>query len=245
MVPVERMDSFTLCCASHSPPEVSWARRMRCWLAWVCCTLVLSVAVCLGTARAQAEAGASPLTLTRTPEGLYLSARLPLELPVGLQDVLYKGVPLHFVWKAELLRSRWYWWDDTLASQQRVVRLAYQPLTRRWRLSVDSGSLDDAPGMNALHQTVESLDEALALVARVSSWRLAEGVRLQAQESYRLDFLFYLDSSRLPRPLQIGPGSAGGLSFRYEQQLNVPPLQSISSDAGGAAMRLAAGEAAP
>lgn len=236
---------FTLCCAKHLQPKrgaLAFARRL---VAWWYRAVLLGLLLCTGGAQAESETPTQPLTLTRTADGLYLSARLPLELPAGLQDVLYKGVPLHFVWQADLLRSRWYWWDETLASHKRVVRLAYQPLTRRWRLSVDNGTADDLPGLNALHQTVDSLDEALPLVARVSSWRLAEGVRMQSREAYRLDFVFYLDSSRLPRPLQIGPGNVSGLSFRFEQQLTVPPVQPGSSDAAGGAFRLAGSEAVP
>lgn len=245
MVLVERMDSFTLCCAKHLQPKwgaLACARRL---LAWWCRAVLLGLMLCTGVAQAESDTPPQPLTVTRTADGLYLSARLPLELPAGLQDVLYKGVPLHFVWQADLLRSRWYWWDETLASHKRVVRLAYQPLTRRWRLSVDNGAADELPGLNALHQTVDSLDEALALVARVSSWRLTEGVRLQSRETYRLDFVFYLDSTRLPRPLQIGPGNGSGLSFRFEQQLTVPPLQLGSSDLAGGTFRLAGSEAVP
>jgi len=198
---------------------------VRLILGWLWCILSLFT---LGQAQAQAvvEPMNSPVTLERTAEGLFLSARLPLELPAGLQDVLYKGVPLHFVWRVDLVRSRWYWWDEAVVSHNRVVRLAYQPLTRRWRLSVDNGSADDASGMSALHQTVETLDEAMAVVARVSSWRLADGARLHPKETYRLDFNFYLDGSKLPRPFQIGQGGSVGQSLRIELQFPVPAVPS-------------------
>ncbi|HEX5805563.1 MAG TPA: DUF4390 domain-containing protein [Macromonas sp.] len=200
------------------------------WLLCACVALGLSG----GTARAESERPltGNPVALERTADGLYLSARLPLELSASLQDVLYKGVPLHFVWHVDVVRSRWYWWDETVASHRRVVRVAYQPLTRRWRLSVDSGPSEENMGMNALHQTVDSLAQAVAVVARVSSWRLAEASRLPTGRAYRVDFRFYLDDSMLPRPFQIGEGGSGGLRLTFEQQLPVPAVQSGVSDAG-------------
>lgn len=153
------------------------------------------------------ESDAAHWRLERTPDALYLSARVPLELPAQLTDALHRGVPLHFVWRAELRQPRWYWTDRQLASVVRTVRLVYQPLTQRWRLSVhEGGAHDDAAAAGALHRSLDTLGEALALARSVQRWRVASAAGLRGDE--RLEAEFRLDTGQLPRPLQILPGWA-------------------------------------
>lgn len=198
-------------------------RLMLCFLGWL---FPLWLGGLMLAAEVRAETDKTPdrnlVTLERTADGLFLSARLPLDLPAALEDVLYKGVPLHFVWQAQVLRDRWYWMDERMAQQTRVVRVAYQPLTRRWRVSVGSGWPADGAALNALHQNVDTLPDALAVVARVSNWRLLDPGRLDSDQSYRLEFRFYLDAGLLPRPFQIGIKSSGDWNISYEQVLEVP-----------------------
>jgi hypothetical protein len=103
-----------------------------------------------------------------------------------------------------VLRKRWYWRDEKVVSVQRHMRLAYQPLTRRWRLSVASGAgMQNGLGV-ALNQNFDTFEEALASVNRLSRWRIASLSDLEARQSYLVDFHFHLDLAQLPRPLQIG-----------------------------------------
>ena len=64
------------------------------------------------------------LTLQRTTDALFLSARMELQPAAAVQDVLYKAVPLYFVWHADVYRQRWYWTDKRVASATRSLRLA-------------------------------------------------------------------------------------------------------------------------
>jgi hypothetical protein len=201
------------CCASR--PErrsIDGARRA------VLCAL-LGLWVC--TSWGWAAAPTAP-ELRREADGLYLSARLPLELPAGLQEVLLRGVPVHFVWQAEVRRSRWYWKDQRLASEQRLVRVAYQPLTRRWRVSVGT-PLPTGPALSgALHQNLDTYEQAMAVVLSVSRWRLlaadegAEGADLKVDLQLRLDGGFL---SR-PFPLAAAGPLEGGMLYRIT--LDVP-----------------------
>lgn len=161
--------------------------------------------------------------LRRESEGLLLSARLPLETPDGLEDVLLRGVPVQFIWQAEVRRSRWYWTDQRLVSAQRVVRLAYQPLTRRWRVSVSSGAAMQAGLAGALHQNLDSFSEALAAATAVSGWRIAEANELPPRDDLRLDLQFRLDGGLLPRPFQLGRGEEGHWGMTYRTTVPVPP----------------------
>jgi hypothetical protein len=80
-----------------------------------------------------------------------------------VEEALQRGVPVYFVAEASVLRSRWYWRDERVARVQRTWRLAFQPLTGTWRV-----------GLGGLSQTYATLDEALAAVARIAGWKLAE-----------------------------------------------------------------------
>jgi hypothetical protein len=142
------------------------------------------------------------LTLQRTPEALYLSARMELQPATVVEDALYKAVPLYFVWHADVYRYRWYWTDKRVATAVRTLRLAYQPLTRRWRVSLsnETGAASGGAGLQyALHQNFDSLNEALAGVGRVARWKLVDAARLEPGTDHEVEFSFRLDLSLLPR----------------------------------------------
>lgn len=158
----------------------------------------LLLALGLGVARG-AELVA--LRTERADEGIYLSANVELELPPVVEDALLKGIALIFVVEAEILRERWYWTDKQVALASRSLRLAYQPLTRRWRVSL--GSEPGGVGRAALAQTYDSLPEALSALARISRWKIAEPGDVDGS-NHLLIFRFRLDQGALPRPFQIG-----------------------------------------
>jgi hypothetical protein len=128
---VSTTDFFTHCC-KKPPGERRKARSVFLWaMAWL---LVLAWPV---HAQAQAPASeVSELRLERADDGVYLSATLQFALPELAVDALYKGIPMFFVAEAQVLRERWYWSDRQVAAATRYLRLSYQPLTRRWRLSM-------------------------------------------------------------------------------------------------------------
>ena len=217
---VERMDFSTPCCTK--PPE---PRR---WLARAWVGLWLLGGLWLGVAM---SAWAQAAQLQRDGSGLYLSARLDTELPDGLEDVLLKGVPVHFIWQADVRRSRWYWTDQRLATAQRVVRLAYQPLTRRWRLSIVTGVADEAALAGALHRNLDSLDEALAVVKSVARWRIALADELPEAGDLRVDVQMRIDSGLLPRPFQVGAGADWGVVYRATIKVPEPaPAEPTGAD---------------
>lgn len=165
------------------------------------------------------------LSLQRTPEALYLSGRVEVLPEQAVEEALLKSVPLYFVWQADVYRERWYWADRRIASTTRTLRLAYQPLTRRWRVSLSNDAAVNAGGAGlqyALHQNYDSLADALAGVARVSRWKIADAARLPTDESHRIEFAFRLDLSLLPRPFQIGLGNQPGWTIEVRDQMAVP-----------------------
>ena len=152
--------------------------------------------------------GASELTqfnVERGDDGVYLSTVVRFDLPAVVEDALLKGIPMFFVAEADIYLSRWYWADRRVANATRTIRLAYQPLTRRWRVNIVSGLINNSVGLRAtFNQNYDTLPEALSAVQRLSRWRIADNNEVEPDVAYKLEFSFSLDLSQLPRPFQIG-----------------------------------------
>ena len=148
------------------------------------------------------SAEVTQLQVERTEEGVLLSAAVRFELPQVVEDALEKGIPMFFVAEATIYRDRWYWYDKRVAFATRHMRLAYQPLTRRWRLQVSPAPIGNSGVV--LGQTFDTREEALAAMQRVSRWRVADAADVDPEATHTIDFRFRLDMSQLPRPFQIG-----------------------------------------
>lgn len=146
----------------------------------------------------------SLLRLERSADGIELYANLQLELPPAVEDALSKGIAMVFLAEADVVRQRWFWTDKKLASAQRHMRLAFQPLTRRWRLNVASGPMTNNSLGLALNLNFDSMEEALSTLLRISAWKIAEADLVDPDATLRVDFRFSLDMNQLPRPFQIG-----------------------------------------
>ena len=86
---------------------------------------------------------------------------------------------MFFVAEADIYRDRWYWTDQRVASAARTLRLAYQPLTGRWRVNIVSGLITSSSGLRAtLNQNFDTLPEALSAVQRVARWKIAEAAEM-------------------------------------------------------------------
>jgi hypothetical protein len=151
-----------------------------------------------------AGAEISQLKFERVDDAVLLTAHVKFDLSLAIEQALLKGVAMIFVAEADVLRERWYWTNKKVSSVERQMRLAYQPLTRRWRLNVTSGQATAAGLGLALNQNFDSLPDALAAVQRLSRWRIADVAELDPEQRHFVDFRFRLDMSQLPRPFQIG-----------------------------------------
>ncbi|HEX7383212.1 MAG TPA: DUF4390 domain-containing protein [Burkholderiaceae bacterium] len=191
------------CLVTVRPPRAS-GRAFGRWLLALLAALVLGVA-----ARAETVQLAS-LEVTRGEDGVLLDFTTRFTLPRAVEDALLKGVPLHFVAEADIYRSRWYWRDARVARAVRVWRLAWQPLTRSYRVS-----------FGALNQSFETLAEAMAAVRGAAHWKIAEPGQLEADASYYIEFSYRLDTSQLPRPMQIGLAGQADWNLSVERTLRV------------------------
>jgi len=213
------MGFITHCCKSVLQ---SWAAKVHAWfgLGVLCALLSFNVG-------AQTPAlELAELYVDRLDSSVVLSANLKLELGASVEEALLKGVAVHFVAEAVVLRDRWYWTDKRMASVARYYRLAYQPLTRRWRLTLSADSTAANGGAGNLSQQFESLTEALVAIRRISNWKIAEASDMDPDAKYTLNFQFRMDNSQLPRPFQI---TAGG---QNEWNLALNRTVRLSSDLG-------------
>ncbi len=154
--------------------------------------------------QAQTQAEIPILRAERSGNEVFVSANVSVELPTIVEDALLKGVPMFFMLEADLYLDRWYWYDKRISGAQRQLRLAYQPLTRRWRVTQSLGMGSDSSQGLSLNQSYESLAEALSVVRQVSRWKVAELADTDPTAKIKLLFRFRLDLSQLPRPFQIG-----------------------------------------
>jgi hypothetical protein len=123
---------------------------------------------------ANSQVEVSELRLERSEGALLLQSTLRLDLSSTIEDALQKGMPIYFVTEAELTRDRWYWYDKKIGLIARHYRLAYQPLTRMWRLNVSRDPIGAVGLASSLSQTFETLPEALAAIRRTVNWKLAD-----------------------------------------------------------------------
>ena len=121
-----------------------------------------------------------------------IDAEFEIGLTPQLEEVLSKGVPLYFVLDFELIRPRWYWFNDRVVHLQQGYRLAYNALTRQYRL-----------GIGNLHQNFSSLAEALEVMSRVRRRQEVESGALTKNTTYLAALRFRLDTSQLPKPFQL------------------------------------------
>jgi hypothetical protein len=132
------------------------------------------------------------VALRSVEEGLALDADFAFELTPRLADVVANGVPLYFSVEFELTRRRWYWFDETAASQRMHLRVSYHALSRQYRLST-----------GALQQSFPTLEEALNVLKRVRNWLVVDRSLNLSNVEYDAAVRMRLDTTLLPKPFQL------------------------------------------
>jgi hypothetical protein len=228
MVWVNMTVSITHCWKSVQI-DLNAVRRTRCWLR------VLFVCSWFGALALLPAAAQSPvnspvevteLRMERADGALLLQSSLRLDLSSTVEDALQKGMPIYFVTEVELMRDRWYWYDKKVGAVARHYRLAYQPLTRKWRLNVSRDPIGAVGLASSLSQTFETLPEAMSAIRRTVNWKLADISDIDVDNKYTLSFKFRLDVSQLPRPFQMTAGS------QAEWNLSAQKTLRLSADLG-------------
>ena len=153
--------------------------------------LALWLALTVALAAAQGIEVRKP-TLTIEDNAFLIDAQFDIQLTPTLEDALNKGVPLYFSLDFELIRPRWYWFNDRVVSLHQQYRLSYNALTRQYRL-----------GMGNLYQNYATLPEALEVMSRLRRRQEVDPGAVRRDSSYVAALRFRLDTSQLPKPFQV------------------------------------------
>lgn len=189
-------------------PSSDWPRLARGLL--LACAWLLAGLLLAAPRQARADTVDLPLLeAVQAEDGVLLSFTVRYELSKSLEQALLKGVPLYFVAEAHVYQRRWYWRDKQVGSANRTWRLAYQPLTRRYRI-----------GFSGLSQSYDRLDDAVQAMQQMARWKIADEPRA-GDDGYYVEFSYRMDMSQLPRPLQIGFGGEADWSLSVERKINV------------------------
>ena len=147
--------------------------------------------IAIGAVSAQGVEVRKP-TVTIEDNAFVLDAQFDIQLTPTLEDALNKGVPLYFLLEFELIRPRWYWFNERLVSLHQQYRLSYNALTRQYRL-----------GVGNLYQNYATLPEALEVMSRLRRRQEVDPGALRKDASYIAAMRLRLDTSQLPKPFQI------------------------------------------
>ena len=171
------------------------AARRTCLAALLASGLALALAPARHAwAEQQVSVQSAELEVRDDPEpGLYLNAQFAFEPSPAIEEAVTHGIPVYFAIDFELVRTRWYWFDKRLASETRVYRLSYSPLTRQFRLS----------RQGALPQPFDTFEEAMANVRTVRGWKVADRAVAQSRDHLVSRVRLRLDTTMLPKPFQV------------------------------------------
>ena len=131
-------------------------------------------------------------TLAAGDSGYSLEADFGISLTRTLEEAVNKGVPLHFVLEFELVRPRWYWFNERIAGSQHQFLLSYNSLTQQYRA-----------GVGTLYENFPTLAQALAFVSKVRVGDVAPTDALSKGTSYAAAVRLRLDRTQLPRSFQV------------------------------------------
>jgi Domain of unknown function (DUF4390) len=126
-------------------------------------------------------------------DGYRLAGSYALELNRELEDVILRGIPLHFTTDVQITRPRRYWFDENTATTSQTIRISYNVLTREFRASVG----------NSLYRSFQTLEDALSLVRRPGRWVVAEKSVLKPGETYVVAVRMGLDVTQLSKPFRV------------------------------------------
>jgi hypothetical protein len=206
---------ITHCCKSSLE---QYRQTRRAWL-WLCTALWLA---CAGAWAQVPALELTELKIERVDGTIVLTSNVRLELAPAVEEALLKGIAVHFVSDAVVMRERWYWYDRRVAGVSRHYRLAYQPLTRRWRLTIAREAIGSGAINGSLSQQFDSLSEAMSAIRRNFNWKVADAAEIDPDERYTLNYQFRMDSSQLPRPFQITAGGQNDWNLSLSRTIRLP-----------------------
>lgn len=145
----------------------------------------------------QAVAGAGRVVinsadLTPHNEVYRLSADLEITLDEAVEEAINKGVEVTFLYEFELVKSRAFWFDKTVATANTDITVSYHALSRQYLVSQS--------GRQTSH---EILSEAMIELVQLYDWTVFEKSLIESDTSYEATLNVKLDESKLPKAIQV------------------------------------------
>lgn len=132
------------------------------------------------------------LQLVANEEGYSLAADVNINFNTRLEEAVSKGVVLYFAAEFELTQARWYWFDEQIIRRSKTFQLSYHALTRQYRLST-----------GALHQSFDTLDDALRVMSRLRNWQVLEKGEVKVGQTYIAGLRMRLDLTQMAKTFQV------------------------------------------
>lgn len=132
------------------------------------------------------------ITLAPSDKVWLLSAEINLELSSALEQLVKKGVTLHFVTEFQLTKGRWYWFDEKVVDVQRTSKISYQALTDQYRVTLGSVTI-----------TAANLKQAMGAVSSIDDWAVIEQPMVSPNQTYVAAIRMKLDTNQLAKPFQV------------------------------------------
>ena len=124
--------------------------------------------------------------------GWQLEAEFDIQFSPRLEEAVNRGVPLYFVVEFELLRPRWYWFDEKPVQFSQTYKISYTPLLRQYRLSVGN-----------VYQNFTRFEEVTRVLARLRGFQVADRNAVKKDVTYQAGIRMRLDTAQLPKPFQL------------------------------------------
>jgi len=165
-------------------------------------------------------------------EGYSLAADININFNTRLEEAVNKGVVLYFAAEFELTQARWYWFDEQIIRRSKTFQLSYHALTRQYRLST-----------GALHQSFDTLDEALRVMSRLRNWQVLEKGEVKAGQNYLAGLRMRLDLTQMAKTFQVSALankdwnlSSDWLHWKFTPTESAPATPAVSSPPAAGAL---------
>ena len=169
------------------------------------------------------EISFSNVNLTPLEKSWVLNADVQLELSPALEQLVNKGVTLHFVTEFQLTKKRWYWLDNKIVDVQRMSKISYQALTNQYRVTLGTFSL-----------TAATLKQALAAVKTIEDWAVVDSTAVESKQTYQAALRIRLDTNQLAKPFQVNAINSKSWNLQSDwHRFDFVPLAQPAAQAPG------------
>ncbi len=164
------------------------------------------------------DAKLAQLNLNTSNAYLVLSATLELPFDGKLEETIHSGIDTTFVFRIELLRERFWWFDEEILAQEVIHTVIYDTLSKQYTLRVS-----DKYNEQAL--VTSNFDEMKTLMTGLVDIKVIPFKHIKPQENYYIRVMSEMEALQMPFPLEYIPFIASLQEF--ETPWAIAPLTTI------------------